>query len=270
MNDLTNQSIGRVVALLRALRDSDREGLRLSEIAEAARLSKSTAHRLLGNLINVGLVEQDGAAGRFYLGFELFVLGTKAANRFGVADIAADPMKRLVERTADTVFLQIRSGDDSICVARMEGAFPIRTLVVEVGDRRPLGIGAGGLAVLAHMPDEEVSLTLRANKASLPEAPGFSTSALWEIIETARKSGYAVTEGLAVPGMTAVGVAILNAERRPIGSLSIAAVQSRMAASRKANVSAWLRTEVNLLEAELARMETALGRSGMQRLLEAG
>jgi len=49
----------------------------------------------------------------------------------------------------------VRSGFDAVCMHRREGSFPIRTLVLEVGSRRPLGVGAGGLAILSSIEEEE-------------------------------------------------------------------------------------------------------------------
>jgi len=46
------------------------------------------------------------------------------------------------------VFLIVRSGDDAVCADRAIGSYPVKTSVVDVGTRRPLGLGGGSLAML--------------------------------------------------------------------------------------------------------------------------
>jgi DNA-binding IclR family transcriptional regulator len=65
-------------------------------------------------------------------------------------------MMRIAEATGDTVFLTQRSGLDSVCVDRQEGTFPIKTFTLEIGMRRPLGVGTGSLAILSGLSEEEV------------------------------------------------------------------------------------------------------------------
>ena len=43
----------------------------------------------------------------------------------------------------------------SICSARALGDYPIKALTLDVGIRRPLGVGAGGLAILCALPEAE-------------------------------------------------------------------------------------------------------------------
>jgi hypothetical protein len=99
------------------------------------------------------LVSQDPQSRRYYLGPLVFELGITAGPRFNIRDLCADALDRVAAETGDTAFLIIRSGDDSLCVDRREGAFPIKTFTVDVGVRRPLGVGAGSLAILTALPE---------------------------------------------------------------------------------------------------------------------
>ncbi len=44
--------------------------------------------------------------------------------------------------TGVTVFASVRDAMAAICIGRAIGRFPIRTLTLGVGDRRPLGVGS--------------------------------------------------------------------------------------------------------------------------------
>src|SRR5690606_5448396 len=139
------QGIRRVNAVLQALGRGPRSGLRLTDVALETKLNKATTHRLLSGLCEVGLVEQDEATGQFHLSFEMFVLGSAAMNRYGLAEIARTHLTRLESKTSDTVYLSVRSGFDAVCIDRYEGSYPVKVLTLNIGDRRPLGIGGGGL-----------------------------------------------------------------------------------------------------------------------------
>lgn len=260
------QSIDRAAGLLRAIAQSGRGGARLTELARAASLSKSTTHRLLQALKQSGLVEQAAEAGPFHLGVEAYALGAAAANRHRIADLAQASMTRLAERTGDTIYLSVRVGDDGLCADRREGAFPIKTLTLDVGDRLPLGIGAGNLAMLATMAADEVARVLAHTAPQVARYPGLDLARIRSVLEAARRNGHSFIEALFIPGMSAAGVAVMGRDGMPIAALSVAAIISRMRAERRANIVAWLKSEARAIEAELNRgAATPARRAGAAR-----
>src|SRR5262245_19824030 len=148
------ESIARGIGLLKVVAVGSPEGLTLAQVAERASLHRATAHRLLAALTRERLLEQD-ASHRYHGGVELWVLGEAAARRFDIRELCRLPLERITTETQDTVYLSVRSGYEAICVARYEGAFPIRTLSLNSGDRRPLGVGSGSLALLAFLSEPD-------------------------------------------------------------------------------------------------------------------
>ena len=53
------------------------------------------------------------------------------------------------------------------------------------------------------------------------------------MVQEARAKGYALNPGMLLPGSWGVGVAIRGQDGRPIGALSIAAVESRLSEDRQ-------------------------------------
>ena len=263
-----NQSIERATAILRAVAAGDPSGSRSSDIAAATGLSRSTTHRLLAAMVTAGLIEQE-ATGLFHLGWNLFAFGTKAASRRGLVDLIQPILDRLAERTSDTVFLSVRSNAESLCIDRREGSFPIRTLTLSVGDRRPLGVGAGSLALLACLTDAEIETTVSANHARLEAYAGFDATTLHELVAQTRRQGYAFNNGRILAGMSAVGVAVTGDHGEPVVALSVAAIDSRMLPERRENIAALLRTEARALSEELGRLTQGLGSAGLRQLLPA-
>ncbi len=261
------QSLDRAVAVLRTVAAAGTGGARLSDVAAGAALSRSTAHRFLLALAGAGLLDEDAAGNRFHLGLELCALGAAAANRYELRDLARPSMERLAQESGDTVYLSLRDGMQSICAERIEGGFPIRTLTLDVGDRRPLGVGAGSLAILAFQDDSFVARAIAANARSLRQYKGFGKAELAALVTETRSRGHAFNDQLVVPGMSAIGAPVLDREGHSVGALSIAAISSRFGGKRRGALAAMLNRESRLLEAELARVIGPLTES---RLLALG
>jgi DNA-binding IclR family transcriptional regulator len=234
------QGIERVSTILRALADRARTGARLTDVALATGLSKSTVHRLIGTLTSEGLVEADSKTGLLYLGYAMCVIGSAAANRYGLVNVGRDTMEALEKLTEDTIYLSVRAGNDAICIDRLVGTFPIKVLTLNVGDRRPLGVGAGSLALLAALSDDEIERVIEQNAAKLAEYPGYGVEQLREMVARSRADGYAFNEGRIVSGMFAIGVPVRDPLGAPIAALTIAATTDRMQGERRMALVSWL------------------------------
>lgn len=226
-------TIDRAARLLAILASGDASGMMLTEIARQAGFGKGTTHRVLAALVEVGFAYQDAENRRYRLGARITLMAQHAQ----VQELAfrAQPLlNRLAEETGDTAFCSIREGWFSVCVARATGEFPIRTLTLDVGHRRPLGIGAGSLALLAALPDDLVQDAISRNGRALARYPVLMGEALLARVAETRVRGYALNPGEVIPGMAALGIAVLDAQNRPIAALSLAAIRERIAPPREA------------------------------------
>jgi DNA-binding IclR family transcriptional regulator len=245
------QSIERTAAILRAIADRQPSGARLTDIARSLDLSKSTTHRILATLIDCGLVEQSGRSGLFYLGPEAVVIGAAAAGRHHLLDAARRTMVRLADRSADTVYLTTRIGFEAVCLAREDGAYPVKTLVLDVGGRLPLGVGGGNIAILAFLPDDDVAHAIEANMSRISTRWHLDQPHLASLVGAARDHGYAFVDGEFIPGMASVGVPIIGQDGQPIASLSIAAISDRMQKTRRSEIAGWLLREARFIETRM-------------------
>lgn len=247
------QSIQRAARLLRELAARNRQGMRLIDVAHSSGLQRPTVHRMLKCLTAENLVSQDPQSRRYFLGPLVFELGITAGPRFNIRDICSDALDRIAAETGDTVFLIIRSGDDSLCVDRREGAFPIKTFTVDVGVRRPLGVGAGGLAILTALPDEEIEATIERVAGRLSAYGRLTAGELASMVKRARKTGFVLNDVRTLSGVTAIGVPIIDPNGRPIAAFSLSAINARMTASRQRELAELLRREIRGVEKQLAR-----------------
>jgi DNA-binding IclR family transcriptional regulator len=260
------QGIRRVTSLLQALGHGSRSGMRLTDIASATKLSKPTAYRLLTGLTEVGLVEHDEATGHFHLGFEMFVLGSSAVGRYGISEIARPHLVRLESRCHDTTYLSVRSGFDSVCIDRHEGSYPVKVLTLNVGDRRPLGIGGAALALLASMPDAEIDKVIEANRERLASYPNVDVPKLYALIELSRRQGYAFFDGLVVPEMAAIGLPIVGRGGKVVAAMGVSAIRSRMQRERREELVEYMKEAAAAVQARLETLTSGLTESAIENL----
>jgi DNA-binding IclR family transcriptional regulator len=156
-------------------------------------------------------------------------------------------MKRVSARTEEDVYLMRKAGADGICIARLEGLYPIRSMVLQVGTRRPLGIGATSCAILAQMPEAEASALIEVNAPSYARY-GQSKAQIEAVVAAARTQGYAFFSGPVIPESRTLAVALpqLDGIVAPM-SISIVAFDSRLAEPRRSEVAEILRSEAATL-----------------------
>ncbi|MEJ7932433.1 IclR family transcriptional regulator [Ramlibacter sp. AN1015] len=244
-------SLTRGVLLLRLLATAGSRGLALTEIAARSALPHPSAHRVLKQLTAERLVEHHPQSRRYRLGPLTFELGLAGSTMFDIRDLCRHDMATLAASTADTVYLVARSGFDAVCVDRVEGSFPIRTLVLEVGSRRPLGVGAGGLAVLAAIDTDERQEIIERVSPLLPQFAGLDTAALERACEEAQQFGAAVVRGTVNLGVSAVGVAFRDPLGQAVGALSVAAMAQRLPARRMREIARQLQAACRGVEQRL-------------------
>lgn len=245
------QSIERAAHVLRVIASRNTTGFRLVDIARHTRLERPTAHRILRCLVAEGMVRQDPQTRCYFLGHLVFELGLAASSNFNLRDLCLPSLERLAAKTGDTVFLTIRSGYDTVCIDRKEGSFPIRTLTLDVGTRRPLGVGAGGLALLTSLPDQTVEEVLAANALRLAAYNRLTVRSLMRMVRRSRELGYALNDAQVTPGATSLGLPIRSRFDEPFLAISVGAISSRMPERRQ-------RALVSLIRAEVAELEALL------------
>lgn len=244
------QSIERSLLLLREIAAHNRGGSRLLDLATRTGLQRPTVHRMLKCLAAENMVQQDPDSHRYFLGSMVFELGLTAAPRYNLKEICHPALTRIAEATGDTVFLTQRSGLDAVCIDRREGTFPIKTFTLEIGMRRPLGVGTGSVAILGALSEEEIRHTIEANAVRLPEH-GLTASSLTAQVRRAQKLGYAVRDAPSLAGVRSIGVALRNQSGVAFASLSVSTISSRMNDKRVAELATMLKNEIRLIEKQL-------------------
>ncbi|MGT2460316.1 IclR family transcriptional regulator (plasmid) [Cupriavidus basilensis] len=253
-----SQTLDRAVQVLKIVTGSCTVGIGLSDLVKATGLTKPTTRRLLLALIENGLVEQHPEDRRYYAGAETYALGILAAERFGIRRLAADSLVRIAERSGDAALLSVQRGCETVCLAREEGTYPLRSHVLQPGDRHPIGVGGGGIALLAILSDDGVERALTFNAERLAaDYPGLSLDLVRKQVHEARTHGYGLNPGLVVEGSYGMGVAIHDPRSGISAALTIAGVESRFTDARIQELAVFLQEEKEYLEMRMRGFDAA-------------
>lgn len=249
------RSIRKAVAVLRALADGGAEGLRFPELLEKCRMPRPTVYRILGGLVEERLVIRIPGSERYALGPVVYELGLAASPGFGLREICAPFVEKMAQHTGDTAFLTLRSGLDGVCIDRQSGSFPIKTLTIDVGARRPLGVGLGSIAILGALPPAEREAVMRANGPRYRAIGAHTADRVRTLAGRVNQKGFGATASDFIDGVGGFAVIIRHpVAGRPFAALSVASLVSRMPESRGKEILPLLRASTRKIEAALASL----------------
>lgn len=243
-----SKSIERIGHIMRALEQGPEEGMSTAEIADATGFDRATTHRAIVSLERIGFVDRDPRSRTVRLGIYMFSLGAKTARRFSVLAHAREAVAELADHTGDTVFLAVRNKYDSVCIDRRSGNFPLKAQTLSVGDSLPLGVSAGGLAILAAMTDEDIRHVVQYNAVKISEFHRVKPQEIYAHVQTTRQRGYAIYLGHIVSGMGAVGCAIRDSQGRPLAAISVSAILDRLTEERVKSIAESIGNAVKAIE----------------------
>lgn len=220
-------SVGKALAVL----DAFRQGgvlLGVSQIAERAHIPKSTAHRLLGVLVDRGYVERVGT--RYQLGRAAFELGNMVAEcRPRSLRAVAIPYMTDLHRLFDaTVHLAVLDGMDVLYVEKIYGHNGV-DVPSQIGGRVPALCTALGKAILAYSDEGTIARALAAPVPRLTAKTMTNRSILSGSLLKARETGVAHDSEGSSLGARCVAAPIL----RPSSSEVLAAISMSFPVTEK-------------------------------------
>jgi IclR family acetate operon transcriptional repressor len=240
------QSLERGMRLLHVIARS-REPLAGVEVADRARINRSTAWRLLATLEQGGMVERD-ATGRYEIGLELFTLA--AASRWGAVIRRARPtLEALSAEVNETTALTVVQGGSFEVLDQVDG--PHALAVRWVGTPMPLLTTSVGKLMLADMPEHELDRYVqRPIEVRTPRTLTDPADIRAELDEV-RQTGLGVSLGDYELGVNGVSAAARDSHGRMVAAVSVTGPDVRLSEGR-------IREIAPLLRDAAAQLETAL------------
>jgi DNA-binding IclR family transcriptional regulator len=217
--DESLKSLTKVSRVLDCFSTTER-ALSLAEICTKTGFPRSTAHRLLSAMREVGFIEQERERDSYRLGLRLFELGNTVLanlelNREGRPIV--DALHRLTNRA---VHLAVFDGHRAVVIQRTEAEPMLANTMVE---NSPVHCTSVGKAILAFQPPEVVDRVVAAGLPRFTETTITEAGALSQELEVTRARGYAVDNGEHQPGLRCIGAPIRNQNGSVFAGISVSA-----------------------------------------------
>jgi DNA-binding IclR family transcriptional regulator len=217
----------------------------LRELARAAGMPNSLAHRYLASLTASGFAAQDELTGLYDLGPAALRIGASALGRLDPLRLAGEAMPQLVAETGLPTLLNVL-GDRGPTIVRWERSYVPFITTLSVGSTFQLTNSATGRAMLAFMPtkirDHLIELAISKNHEKPPKD-------LLDRLATVRERGYDEAESVLIPGLAAISSPILDVQEEAVACLTLIGASVEVSAIKEMAIERLVEASVRVSRA---------------------
>jgi DNA-binding IclR family transcriptional regulator len=168
---------------------------------------KSSTSRLLRQLKECGLLEQDALTRRYRPGLLLFELGRLHRTQDDLVAVAEQRLRAVCAKTGHTGYISVLDGAEQVVLRLVPGSNPLQ-VVTPPGVRAPAFATSNGRAMLARLSDADIRGRLpKPLPAISPSAPQNRAGLMARIVEI-RRTGYSESSNESLPGVGSLGFAL--------------------------------------------------------------
>ncbi|MCY9206238.1 IclR family transcriptional regulator [Bacillus atrophaeus] len=224
-----NKTVVKSMALLNLFLTEPK--LTLSELISLSGMPKTSVHRMVSSLEEMGLLSRD-RNGAYTLGLVFLEFGQLVSERLDIRQIAKPVMEELCQEVDEAVHLIMRDGNEAIYVEKIEGTQTVR-LYTAIGRRSPLYAGACARSILSFLPQEEIETYIRQTEF-VPIGSGTITdpAELLQTISSSLENGYTVSYSELENYTAAIGAPIFSYKGQVAAGISIAGFEARFTKER--------------------------------------
>jgi DNA-binding IclR family transcriptional regulator len=215
------KSLAKVVRVLDCF-TVNRRSLSLAEICNLTGFPRSTTHRLLASMKEVGFLEQARERDEYRLGLRLFEFGNIVLANLDLHREGRAIVESLHRLTGQTVHLAVFDGLRAVVVQRAEASGESNTPATFV-ENSPAHCTSVGKAILAYQPPETFAKVVAAGLQRFTETTITSETDLVAELDATRQRGYAIDDGEHKPGLRCVGAPIRNQAGHVFAAISVSA-----------------------------------------------
>lgn len=232
------RTVEKALRLLDFFTDKVRE-LGLSDLARLSGIDKATVLRMLGDMAEVGLVEQNPENRRWRLGAGILRLARLREASQPVTSVLTPIMERLAAETGETAHVSLVSGRDLANIGVVEPPRANR-VHIEPGLTLPLHATASGLCFIAFARAEQRERVLARKLPAITGTTPITREALAELVARAAARGYAVADQTFEAEVYGIAVPIFGPDGFARGALAVATPASRVTAEHERGILAAL------------------------------
>ena len=224
---------------------NEQKGMPHAEIARRLNIPKSTLTDLLRDLVARNYLELDNA-GCYLIGPGTLSISRAYLNRVDIVNRSGLILSQLCEHVDETAAITLRQGIEMVVVAQARPHGPLAA-VMAPGDRGPMIATAGGKAILAFSPDDEIARVYKETRnAGYKIRKLLSESALREQLKAVRAGEPAYSRDEWIEGVTSLSFPIFD-DRAVVASLTVPAATTRLAGRRMKTVATAVKRAANEL-----------------------
>jgi DNA-binding IclR family transcriptional regulator len=180
-----------------------------SEIGRRAGLPSSTAHRIVDELVEAGLLERDDDR-RVHLGMRLWELALRGSTALRLRQAALPYMERVQARIREHTQLAVLEQDEALFLERLSHP-DAGANITRIAGRLPLHASSSGLILLAHAPSALRERVLAGPLRALAPETLTDAARLRRLLTEARRTGVVIAPGSIEAVSTGVAVPIRDA-----------------------------------------------------------
>ncbi|WP_083511344.1 IclR family transcriptional regulator [Microbacterium sp. XT11] len=190
-----------------------------ADIGRRARLPRSSVHRIVNELVEVGLLERDEER-RVRVGMRLWELATRSSQALRLRQAALPYMERVQQRVREHTQLAILEQGEALFLERLS-APDSGPNVTRVAGRLPLHASSSGLVLLAFAPRDLQERVLAGPLSRITPETIVDPSALRRTLAEIRARGRVVAPGYVDAVSTGVAVPVRDETGTVIAALSV-------------------------------------------------
>lgn len=218
------KSVRKSIDVIEALYELD--GARLTELAGHLELPKSFVHRHVTTLEREHYVTREEDT--YYLSLQFLELGDYVQHRDSIRTFAEPIVEELSEDTGERAQFVVEEHGYIRYVHRATGQRAVKT-ISGIGKRVRMHAVAGGKAILAYRPEEDVRrIVEQRGLPAFTDNTITDRTVLFEELASIRERGTGFDDEECVSGLRAVGVPVFGPDGDVLGALTIAGPTHRL------------------------------------------
>ncbi len=199
--------------------------LRHAEVAELMEMPKSSTTVLLETLLAGRYLNWDPATRFYSLGPQIVTLAGRYLSDLDVVRISQPVLRELTSRIDEASFLMCREEHQAMVMWREMSSHPL-SYIMALGERAPLSVTSGGLAILAFMAEQD-----NPQAAIMAAAPAIDPQIVQKQIEVVRRGGIAQLRNALTSGVVSLGLPVFDHRGEVHAAVSIAIPSNRFKVS---------------------------------------
>ncbi|WP_461205412.1 IclR family transcriptional regulator [Clostridium sp. DL1XJH146] len=233
------QSVDRTFKIIEMLSKYP-QGISISELSKVLELHKSTVHRLLQTLVNLGYVNKKSDSD-YFLSYKLFEIGSSIIDEYDLRQVARPYLSELRDLTNEVVHLVIQDGPDIIYIDKYENNATIR-MHSNIGKRMPMYCCSVGKAILStYSVDAVKHIWSISNIEQITEKTITNLDDLFKDLQLIKERQYSIDDEENELGIKCYGAPILGYNGKAVGAISISIPLIRLSEKYEKQFPIWIK-----------------------------